>query len=430
MNPTNKKSAGGSRLALLVLFIGFFLAPQVQAQSLDYELQSDGTIILEMDTLDFTIPGPSNVGYCIFNSQFATTTINCGVASAGIYTGGSISTTYGAWITQFAPSNYCTASSTVDNTLTCDLDYGLSTQTGDFYLAVFQGSVKNFYYPLTRNADYTWEPRLPPQQIGFNSVTNTRFTDLSVTGTSTVVVDVEYFLDLLEIDRTVTEYNPTQVAFRTSLRPSSTFSSVSESIDNTTAGTSSVSTSFVGLVDGTYDLNITFANNGTLFGQTRPFEKSYIYTEFTIASGTLASVGNIEFYDGLTPPNPEGNQPCGITDLGGCIINAVMYLVYPSSASLNEFNELYETMSGKFPFAYFTDFNDSVSAVFTAPTTEEMALTVPFGDYGDLQLISAEQIEAVPLTATIRTLLGALIWFMLGATIYRRTYRIFNQQTA
>jgi len=286
-----------------------------------------------------------------------------------------------------------------------------------------------FYF--RKNTD-SWEYSVFPSfpdSLGFNSVTNTRFTDLSVTGTSTIVINAEYFLDLSEIDTTVNEFNPTQVAFRTSLRPSSTFSSVSESIDNTISGTSTASTTLIGLVDGVYDLNITFANNGTLFGNPRPFEKSYIYTEFTISSGTLQSVGALEFYDGRTPPNPQSYQPCGITNLSGCLINAGMYMVYPSTESLEQFSEIYTTMSGKFPFAYFTDFNDSIMSVFTASTTHSLALEVPFGNFGTTTLISAEMIESFPLTGTIRTILGAIIWLMLGATIYRRTYRIFNQQS-
>jgi len=104
------------------------------------------------------------------------------------------------------------------------------------------------------------------------------------------------------------------------------------------------------------------------------------------------------------------------------------FLFYPSTDAIKEFTDLYDTLSTKFPFAYFTDFNDSILAVFTNPTTASLSLTVPFGTFGHLTLISYEQLTAVPYAEQIRTILGAIIWLLMAGTIYRRTQSIFNQQ--
>jgi len=398
-------------LASLALFVGV-----AQADTNNFSLESNGQA-----TLYFSIPAPDTlqgppIAYYFYKGTYP----------AGSLIESSVSNSNPQYPVAFLPGLVSTSTVTANINLE---PYGSYYGNGDYWIEQVIAGATTTWESMTRSGG-AWVPQeYTGQPIGFNSLTNTRFTDVSVTGTSTVLVDVDYFLDLAEIDRTVNEFNPTQIAFRTALRPSSTFSSITENINNTVAGTSTASTTFTGLVDGVYDLNITFANNGTLFGQTRPFEQSYVYTEFTIASGTLQSVGTIEFYDGTSQPNPETNQPCGIGALSGCLINATMYLVYPSSESLEQFTVIYDTMSGKFPFAYFTDFNDSILSVFTASTTHSLALEVPFGDYGTTTIISAQMIEDFPLTNTIRTILGAIIWLMLGATIYRRTYRIFNHNS-
>lgn len=264
---------------------------------------------------------------------------------------------------------------------------------------------------------------------GFDQNYQTRFLDLEISGTSSVNIDVDYFLQQSEIIRTISAFNPTQVNFGIALRPTTAISARGISIDNTVQGTSSVSNTFTGLADGVYDVNITFYNNGVLFGDDRPFAESYIYSSFTVASGTLTATGTPEFYDFSQDQPTNQPVPCGITAIGGCIQNAFSYLFIPTENGMIQITNLYDTLSTKFPFAYFTDFNDSITSVFTNPTTESLAISVPFGTFGTLDLISEEMIEAVPFTALIRELLGAIIWLMMAYTIYRRTLRIFNKET-
>ena len=151
-------------------------------------------------------------------------------------------------------------------------------------------------------------------------------------------------------------------------------------------------------------------------------------TIFGVNGGIVTNSTIVDQTDGLLPQTQGYQyQPCSITEIGGCISNAFAYVFYPSPSSIDSFTNLYDQLSTKFPFAYFTDFNDSIGSIFSGATTASLAITVPFGSIGEIDLISAEQIQAVPYTELIRTTLGALIWIMLGLTIYRRTQKIFNQ---
>lgn len=67
-----------------------------------------------------------------------------------------------------------------------------------------------------------------------------------------------------------------------------------------------------------------------------------------------------------------GYTTCSITDLAGCFQNALVYLFYPSSASLNQFNGLYNEFVDKPPFGYIVaiqnalkGINDTSTSIFT-----------------------------------------------------------------
>jgi hypothetical protein len=262
--------------------------------------------------------------------------------------------------------------------------------------------------------------------FGFNSVYNTRFTDIAVTGAGTVNVDAEYYLDGDEINDEVAEFNPTQVRFRIGLRPSSTLSGQTESI-SFEAGTSSVDTDFSGLSDGTYDLIVSFSNVGCVLGLSPcPFPESYVYTDFTISSGVLSSTGTLEFYDALEPFPSYEERACGLTELDGCIVNALNALFVPSSSAVGNFTEVYDTLETKFPFAYVYDLDEQLDLLYETNQTATATIGYDFAGLGTLTLISKAQLEAIPLSSTIRTILGYLLWLMFGLQVYNRSLQIFN----
>jgi len=273
----------------------------------------------------------------------------------------------------------------------------------------------------------SWNVPFSDFQSGFNSTYSTKFTDVDIVGTSTVSVTASFFIDPLEVNRTISEFNPTLIDFSFANRlDGPDFVTYSVSI-GTTTGNSSAVYSISTLTDGTYDLLLQFSNFGVPFGAPRPFEDAYVYVEFTIASGTLSNVGNIEFYDSTTfIPDESKYEPCGLTALSGCLNNSVRFLIVPSDLSLTNLFDNVENFETKFPFAYAYDFYDVTVGLYTASTTQSLSLSVPFANLGTTTLISKAQLEAVPFASLIKTILGYLIWLMFATLVYRKTLLIFN----
>jgi len=274
---------------------------------------------------------------------------------------------------------------------------------------------------------------------GFNSTYETRFTDIAITDLEPlgppppvhahVQIDVDYWLEESEIDVNVSERNPTQVKFSYALRPSTTTNGDFTTISATSYGSGSTTIDFADLADGTYDLLVQFSNIGASLGLSpQPFSEAYIYTSFTILDQNLTATGTPEYYNKQNPDETNKYLDCSLTQIDNCLKNVGIFLFYPSEDSLDNFYTLQESIDQKFPFNYISDFKDAFTGFYTTATTQSMTLTVPFGTFGDITLISADLINDVPLASTIRTILGYLLWVMLVYQIYRRTLRIFNSQ--
>jgi len=270
-----------------------------------------------------------------------------------------------------------------------------------------------------------------------SEVLNTRFILVKANSfaTGTVTITARYYLDPNEVDRTNSLYNPTQVKYTIAKRPATTTSAVGQNISATSTGYGTSTNAYSGLSAGTYEVLVTFSNGGCSIGLSLcPFPDSYSYITFDVnASGTLiANTQFIEYYDSLTPTPDQTyeKQLCNLTNLSGCISNAFAFLFIPSDASLARFTTLNNTLSTKFPFAYAYDFSDTVSTLYTTTATESGTLTVPFGTFGDLTLISESQLSAIPFASTLKTLLSYILWIMFMIAMYRRTLTIFNPTPA
>jgi len=285
-----------------------------------------------------------------------------------------------------------------------------------------------WYIPVNYNAETNEITTQDQFDIeSFNATTQTRFTNISVTGSTTVNIEAEYFLEQTEIDVTKSETNPAMVRFQYSLRPGTTFDGFSETIDATIQGTSTVDIDLASFADGTYDLLVTFSNSGCSLGLSLcPFKDSYVYSSFTIASGTLTAVGDLEYYDGTQPPLENRYQDCTITNIGNCISNAFVYLFFPSQTSLNSFTILGDQLDTRFPFAYVFDTFDLIQLLFNTTQNQSLALEVPFASYGDITLISEQMLEDIPMSATIKTLLTYALYIMFMLQMYNRTRNIFS----
>jgi len=182
--------------------------------------------------------------------------------------------------------------------------YSDCSQSGTYYITFATYKPNNAYdcssgkdcYYISYNWDSETETFSYAYQSGFNSETQTRFTDVSITGTSTVNIDATYWLEQSEITTSISEFNPTLISFEYALSPSTSFTAVSETISNTILdGSQSTETNLSSLADGTYDLLVRFSNFGVPFGAARPFPDSYVYPSFTIFGGVLSATSTPEF---------------------------------------------------------------------------------------------------------------------------------------
>jgi len=269
-------------------------------------------------------------------------------------------------------------------------------------------------------------------KIEYNPLaTKTKFIDLNVSGTaSTTALKITYNIDISEI---TPETRPDTLAVTITNTESAQIAEKKKIILPLVNGVSSTTLNIIPadylnststeLSDGEYSAFVKFWN---LLGQNYTFPTE-ITANFTISGGVVSSYQIVSQEEAITPFIEPKYQVCSLTNISGCISNAFIFLLYPSQSSINNFTSLYDQLSTRFPFAYFTDFNDSISAIFTNATTANLSITVPFSTLGDIELISASQIQSVPFASLIRTILGAIIWVMLAINIYRRTQLIFNQ---
>jgi len=208
------------------------------------------------------------------------------------------------------------------------------------------------------------------------------------------------------------------------------------------AGTSTADTitvrylsNFQSIAPDVYSVNTSGIQPKTIV-KSFPAINDTVQIEISMSTGSTTVVTSptysIRISDSLISDeaSTENQVNCDSTSgIGWALCSTAVMLFVPSDASINRFTDVYETLSTKFPFAYLTDFRDSITSIYTGSTTASLGLTVPFGEVGDITLISADLVSDVPFTSTIRTILGALIWLMLASQIWRRGQTIFNQKT-
>jgi len=415
MHTSKKKTAGGTIVAIAsLLFV--FSAGVASAASESFLLYSDGTAVFNVASIDPT-------------SGWARSTLNIydGASPGGSVVGGNV---VGSDNSQNRLKMFenvgCT---TVGTTATCDLEALLGTYgDGDYYFRFFAPNnstptVDVSWYNLTRAGGNWSSSNATPFEV------ETRLLDLEVSGNATTTnFKVDYFLKTAEFNNS---NRPDTVAVTVVTAESTQVNLVKKLILPLTDGNASTTLAMSGdidgdpLPDGDYS---AYANFYNFASGNFTFTKSSIVANFTISGGTVTSSEIVQMSDGLLgdSQNPYVEAPCGITAIGGCIQNAFAALFYPSDEAIDSFTSSYDTLATKFPFAYFTDFNDSIASIYTNPDSNLSTLSVPFGPFGDITLISKAQLEDQPLSSTIRTILNALIWILLGATIYRRTQKIFN----
>jgi hypothetical protein len=275
------------------------------------------------------------------------------------------------------------------------------------------------------------DPQAPvqPNTVGLFSDTETRFTDVTVSGTSTVNVEVDYYLDSNEVKTSISELNPTLVNFSLSLRPSTSFTTYGVTIDPETTGNQTTEYNFTSLSDGTYDLKIEFSNIPCNFDAGPcPFPDSYAYTEFTIASGTLESFGELELYDSQSFNDLESiYSPCGITQIDGCLKNVVVWAFVPGEFSTAYWQETLDYAETKTPFVYAFQFQSEMQELADNASGTLPTVSVNLPPLGNITLIDSAWMEdggVLDVGSTLLyTLSAAAFYFSLAVVLWKRTKR-------
>lgn len=257
-------------------------------------------------------------------------------------------------------------------------------------------------------------------------ISNTKFTNIEVTGTSTIKINALYFIDPSEVDTNVSALNPSMVRYQWSLRPTSSTAGQSENVSS--YNDSFTRTTLPFLADGVYDLVVSFSNVGCALGSTAcPFSSAYIYSDFTITNGSLTSIGTPEFYDATT--FLSGNTKyvnCSITQLSGCLINSMSFLFIPPQTSFNSLVVAKQEIEKKAPFIYVVQASSLIPTIFKQPASSLPTISIPFMS-GTVVLFSHSMVSSVPYVPIIRGLIAMGIYITLLFGLYKMALGIHDK---
>jgi hypothetical protein len=110
-------------------------------------------------------------------------------------------------------------------------------------------------------------------------------------------------------------------------------------------------------------------------------------------------------------------HPCGLTNIAGCIINALQFLFVPRDANIDDWQTSKDNLLGKFPFAYPNDLNTiytSMQGTETATQTFSLSVDIPFQQgTSTLNFIDSSTVTTMLGGATLTSLR-----FLFGMVVY------------
>jgi len=391
-------------LYFFILLCGVFGLHE-DAHAATYVLTS--TTVLSPSTIRLDVPLSDPVGTYVNMTQYG----SVGATSAGVFTYPSA-----------AYSGGCSGSGcTISGGITYFTNFTANTTN---YVAAYFAQNDIVYYASYRINSSGNAVVLPETQ------SLTHFTDLDITGTSTVNISPEYFIDSGEVDSTILSLNPSHVRFNLSLRPTSSTSVQSVLITPWSTSVASTSNSYTSLTDGTYDILVTFGNLGSTLSGIIPFPNAYIYSSFTIAGGVLIATGTPEIYNGIVSSSSDeyAYQPCGITAISGCINNSFVFLFVPNQDFVNEYYQgLQTSFSTHLPFSYIASLNNmwsSLASTTGSTTAPSMQITLMPGISPEL-ISTSSPILTDSIRNGLANLAKAIMWVGLGLAMWVTRGKIF-----
>jgi hypothetical protein len=236
-----------------------------------------------------------------------------------------------------------------------------------------------------------------------NNVTLTAPTDGSITGSTTVTLSGSYLSDPF-----ITFSAGTFVGVNVHLIRNDGAFSVYAPIDQLVPVVASAT-----VQSWTTNIVLPTGSNWTAVAQLQ-YGTTLLYSSLTTSFSVVTyPTGPIS---GIPPPDVSGTCATYGFPMDD-LCKAAEYLVRPDSDSVSQFKTL--TLSHSAPFSYLYDVPVLFQELFANTGSMAYSVSVNTGALGTISFISASQISAVPYSATIKLLLGYLLYFFTGMTLYR-----------
>jgi len=169
---------------------------------------------------------------------------------------------------------------------------------------------------------------------------------------------------------------------------------------------------------GTYELKARLYDSVT--GSTTPWTSTI---SFSLGTTTIATSTRD------TLPGAPLPLDCSAIDIGCHLKNAVMWTLYPSNQSIENFKSLNENLKGRSPFIYGYETPELVNSLFNTSQTATTTISVTVNNFGTITFLSKEMLEAVPYASTVRTIISYIIWLGTVLFIYRKILKVHDNTT-
>lgn len=221
--------------------------------------------------------------------------------------------------------------------------------------------------------EFTNTPTISP--IDFN----TRFTDASVSGTSTSLIFTADYI--LQLDEFTANNRPDFI--RVEVYDDGIFSN--DYIDMASAfiiplvnGTGSRQIAFdTALQDGDYLAYFSFWN---VNANEPVFTRTQAVLSFEISSGNIVFQTIEELTNGQGTSTSVQYEDCGINNIFGCIKNAFIWAFIPQESIFDRWDSLWSRIENKPPFGYLTATKNALMGVNSTSTPAFSFGTIPFTD--------------------------------------------------
>jgi len=229
-------------------------------------------------------------------------------------------------------------------------------------------------------------------------------------------------------------------------------------VESTPAFSQVAAYSYVATTTGNFNFSFPYVDSS--------FKISATSTSYSLGSSMLFSAKIFQNYASYDPFNASGTEPvllaatstslaatstvtvdtsssvslsglpepsdCGVTALTGCIKNAAVWLFYPTSASIAQWSNL--SLRGKFPFEYAYQIGDIRQTLLSASSTAATSVNVPLWKLpsqatSSLVMMSSALIAAVPYSATVKTIVTAILYLMMAEYVYYRILKTHDTNT-